>query len=83
MSMTVRELQAVLDEIPGDAIVMLKLPFTDKVQFGKKRDGTPDMRRAEWGDIYNTREIEKAYRCNDDRYEQNHTVVIEIGEEGP
>lgn len=84
-ALTVAELQAILDDIPGDAVVMLSVARNTDMEriertFGKR---TSTYRVVVWGNEYQTREIHNAYSCNDDRYDQNSTVVIEVGELGP
>lgn len=78
---TVAELQAVLDEIPGDAVVLLSARTSDMEKM-TIHAGTKRAREVlVWGSQHNTYVIRNAYGCNDDRFDQPRTVLIEIGGE--
>lgn len=64
--LTVKQLKAALADLPDDAPILVK-PH-DSAEFANNT----------WR--YNTRELANAYRANDDRYEQNQVLLIELGD---
>lgn len=80
-ALTVAELQAILDNIPGDAIVLLSARNAGMSTTTIRTASRKEREVLVWGNSYDTRVILNAYGCNDDRFDQNRTVLIEIGED--
>lgn len=82
--MTVAELMEKLNEADPEAVVLLSVNGGREGMFEDLEIGLPNRRRMVrlWGDRYNTREVNLAYTCNDDRY-GGPAFNIEVGEESP
>ena len=67
--LTVGKLKQALAGLPDDAPVLVR------------PHGEEERARPPWN--YNTREVQNAYRANDDRYAQNRCLTVELGEISP
>lgn len=82
--MKVRDLKRQLEEADDNAEVLLSMmnrPDSDKELVNTGTTKRPVMRLL-WGDLYNTREVQNAYCCNDDRY-GGPAFLIEAGVDSP
>jgi hypothetical protein len=78
------ELKRKLADIDDDAEVLLSVNGGREGLFEVINVGTEKRRKIAtlWGNPYQTREVNNAYGCNDDRY-GGSVFLIEVGEESP
>ena len=88
---TVGELRKAIEGMPDDSPVMIKpadeADWTScnrhRVRVGNTSEIVVVEARPARPWNYNTRMVHNVYQANDDRFDQNQILLIEIGEDGP